>query len=99
MSHWLSGVDKIWIDPSGFVCMHFATWNARADFLQHCVPPGHVFANLAINLDGPPHRLTFNFGKFESGPFELKRDAGIGPATAPPCSPTDQEAHSQSPPE
>ncbi len=57
------GLQKIIIDPAGYVVFEFATGQHRSRFLA-LIPKGEIYGSTRTN-DRPPCRVTFQLDDFD----------------------------------
>lgn len=71
------GLQRIIIDPAGYVVFEFFTFDQRADFLC-LIPHGEIYGNTRYNTtDEPPYRVTFQLDDFKQ-PFIIEAAEAAG---------------------
>lgn len=71
------GLQRIVIDPVGYVVFEFFTFDQRGDFME-LVPKGEVYGNTAYNItEKPPYRVTFRLDRFK-GAFHIEAAEAAG---------------------
>lgn len=58
-------VDRIILDPSGFVVIEFDNEEARSEFIDNCVPGGTPYGAMRINTASSPFHVAWKLSDLE----------------------------------